>query len=74
MKNYGKIFSEYMFIQKFRESSKFSKKIIIENHEELEKIKSKKNPVIFISGHFNFELMAMHLEKSDIELAAVYDL
>ena len=72
-KNYGKIFSEYMFIQKFRESSKFSKKIIIENHEELEKIKSKKKPVIFISGHFNnFELMAMHLEKSDIELAAVY--
>ena len=72
-KNYGKIFSEYMFIKKFRESSKFSKKIIIENHEELEKIKSKKKPVIFISGHFNnFELMAMHLEKSDIELAAVY--
>ena len=29
--------------------------------------------MIFISGHFNnFELMAMHLEKSDIELAAVY--
>ena len=72
-KNYGKIFSEYMFIKKFRESSKFSKKIIIENHEELEKIKSKKKPVIFISGHFNnFELMAMHLEKSNIELAAVY--
>ena len=72
-KNYGKIFSEYMFIKKFRESSKFSKKIIVENQEELEKIKSQKKPVIFISGHFNnFELMAMHLEKSDIELATVY--
>ena len=72
-KNYGKIFSEYMFIKKFRLNSEFSRKIIVENQEELEKIKSQKKPVIFISGHFNnFELMAMHLEKSDIDLAAVY--
>ena len=71
--NYGKIFSEYMFIKKFRLNSEFSKKIIVENQEELEKIKLQKKPVIFISGHFNnFELMAMHLEKSDIDLAAVY--
>jgi len=71
--NYGKIFSEYMFIKKFREDTEFSKKIIIENQEELEKIKSQKKPVIFISGHFNnFELMAMHLEKSGINLAAIY--
>ena len=71
--NYGKIFSEYMFIKKFRLNSEFSRKIIVENQEELEKIKSQKKPVIFISGHFNnFELMAMHLEKSNINLAAVY--
>ena len=71
--NYGKIFSEYMFIKKFRENTEFSKKIIIENQEELEKIKSQKKPVIFISGHFNnFELMAMHIEKSGINLAAIY--
>ena len=71
--NYGKIFSEYMFIKDFRNDPKFSKKIIIENQEELEKIKLQKKPVIFISGHFsNFELMAMHLEKSNINLAAVY--
>ena len=71
--NYGKIFSEYMFIKKFRFNSEFSKKIIIDNQEELEKIKSQKKAVIFISGHFNnFELMAMHLEKSDINLATVY--
>ena len=71
--NYGKIFSEYMFIKKFRLNAQFSKKIIIENQEELKKIKTQKKPVIFISGHFNnFELMAMHLEKSDINLAAVY--
>ena len=71
--NYGKIFSEYMFIKKFRLNSEFSKKIIVENQKELEKIKSQKKPVIFISGHFNnFELMAMHLEKSNIDLAAIY--
>ena len=71
--NYGKIFSEYMFIKNFRNDPKFSKKIVVENQEELEKIKLLKKPVIFISGHFNnFELMAMHLEKSNINLAAVY--
>ena len=71
--NYGKIFSEYMFMNEFRQNLRFSKKIIIENEEELEKIKSQKKPVIFISGHFNnFELMAMHLEKSNIDLAAIY--
>tara|TARA_Y100000589_G_scaffold263472_1_gene253951 strand:- start:13 stop:879 length:867 start_codon:yes stop_codon:yes gene_type:complete len=70
---YGKIFAEYIFIKKFRQSPKFSKKIIIENRENLEKIKQKNTPVIFISGHFdNFELMAMHIEKSGIDLAAIY--
>ena len=71
--NYGKIFSEYMFIKKFRKDLKFSNKIQVENQEELEKIKLQKKPVIFISGHFNnFELMAMHIEKSEINLAAIY--
>ena len=72
-KNYGKIFSEYMFIKNFRTDSKFSKKIVVENQKELEKIRLENKPVIFISGHFsNFELMAMHLEKSNINLAAIY--
>ncbi len=71
--NYGKIFSEYMFIKNFRTDPKFSKKIVVENQKELEKIKLENKPVIFISGHFNnFELMAMHLEKSNINLAAIY--
>ena len=71
--NYGKIFSEYMFIKKFRKDLKFSNKIQVENQEELEKIKLQKKPVIFVSGHFNnFELMAMHIEKSEINLAAIY--
>ena len=71
--NYGKILSDYMFIKKFRKSSNFKEKIIIENQEVLEKIKENVEPVIFVSGHFNnFELMAMHIEKSGINLAAVY--
>ena len=33
----------------------------------------KNKPVVFISGHFNnFELMAMQIEKSEINLAAIY--
>ena len=71
--NYGKILAEYLFIKKFRKNSSISKKIIIENQNELEKIKKSSKPVIFISGHFNnFELMAMHIEKSGIDLAALY--
>tara|TARA_B100001121_G_C18663205_1_gene610004 strand:- start:92 stop:955 length:864 start_codon:yes stop_codon:yes gene_type:complete len=71
--NYGQILSEYMYIKNYRYSKKFEKKIIVENQEVLEKIKLEKNPVIFVSGHFNnFELMAMHIEKSGINLAAVY--
>ena len=71
--NYGKIFSEYMYLKNFRKSQSFEKKIIVENQIILENIKRNQEPVIFISGHFNnFELMAMHIEKSGIELTAVY--
>ena len=71
--NYGRIFAEYMFIKEFRNDPKESRNIIIENPEILEKIRINSQPVIFISGHFNnFELMAMEIEKSGIDLAAVY--
>ena len=70
--NYGRILAEYVFISDFR-NSKLSSNIIIENQNELEKIKKSSKPVIFISGHFNnFELMAMQIEKSGIDLAALY--
>ena len=70
--NYGRIFAEYMFIKKFRQNS-LSDNIEIIGQNVLEEIKKKNKPVIFISGHFNnFELMAMHLEKSGIDLAAIY--
>ena len=71
--NYGKIFSEYMFLRKFRNSSDFSKNILIKNYKILEEIKKNNEPVIFVSGHFNnFELMAMYLDKFGINLAAIY--
>ena len=69
---YGKILAEYMFVKNFREgaSEKFFE---IKGQNILEKIKFSNDPVIFISGHFdNFELMAMHIEKSGIDLAAIY--
>ena len=71
--NYGRIFAEYVFIKEFRNNLKESHNIIIENTEILEKIRRDSHPVIFVSGHFNnFELMAMEIEKSGIDLAAVY--
>jgi len=70
--NYGRILSEYVFLKNFRKSdSKGNLEIVGQNF--LEKIKNEGKPVIFISGHFNnFELMAMHIEKSGVKLAAIY--
>ncbi len=69
---YGKIFAEYMFFRYFRESDTV-RFLEVKGQENLESIKISKQPVIFISGHFNnFELMAMHIEKSGIDLAAIY--
>ena len=70
--NYGRILSEYVFIKDIRKS-KIENIIEVEGQEILEKIKKDNKPVIFISGHFNnFELMALHIEKSGINLAAIY--
>jgi len=70
--NYGRILSEYMFIKNFR-NSKYKKFLTIEGQEILNELKDSKGPVVFISGHFNnFELMAMQIEKSGINLAAIY--
>ena len=70
--NYGRILSEYVFFKDFRKSS-LEDNIEIIGQDILENIKQNNWPVIFISGHFNnFELMAMHIEKSGINLAALY--
>ena len=70
--NYGKILAEYVFIKDFR-GSKFNHKIKVNGQDILEKIKKDNDAVIFVSGHFNnFELMALHIEKSNINLATIY--
>ena len=71
-KSYGKILAEYAFMKYFRKI-KSEKFLEIKGQEILEEIKYSKVPVVFVSGHFdNFELMAMHIEKSGIDLAAIY--
>jgi len=70
--NYGRILAEYVFIKDFRKS-KFNNRIKVDGQDILERIKKNDEPVIFVSGHFNnFELMALHIEKSGINLAAIY--
>ena len=70
--NYGRIFAEYVHLKNFK-NDKLSKYISIEGKEYLDQIKKNKKKVIFVSGHFNnFELMAMCIEKNDIDLAAIY--
>ena len=70
--NYGRILAEYPFLKKFKNNI-FKKYIEIEGINYLEEIKKNKKKVVFISGHFNnFELMAMHLENSGLNVAAIY--
>ena len=67
--NYGRIHAEYMFLSEFR----FKNNIEIKGQQILDELKENNERVIFVSGHFNnFELMAMQIEKSGINLAAIY--
>ena len=71
-KNYGRILSEYVFIKNFREPI-YNKFLTIEGQGILNQLKQSGESAVFISGHFNnFELMAMQIEKSGINLAAIY--
>ena len=70
--NYGRIFAEYIFLKDFR-YGKLASNVQIEGQEVLNDIKENNKQVIFISGHLsNFELMAMFIEKSGINLSAIY--
>ena len=70
--SYGKILAEYIFIKNFRNLNS-EKYFNITGQKILDEVKNSNEPVIFVSGHFdNFELMAMHIEKSGINLAAIY--
>ena len=59
-KNYGKTFIEYIFLNVFRKNNTH---ISISGENILNEIIKKNKPVIFVSGHFNFELMSMEITK-----------
>ena len=68
--NYGKVFVEYLFLNKFRKDNSH---INFKGKEILKSIINKNKPVIFVSGHFaNFELMSMELTRETINLATIY--
>ena len=70
--NYGRILAEYVFLKNFRKTTPTINLKVV-GQKILDEIRKNKKPVIFISGHFNnFELMAMHIEKSGINLATIY--
>ena len=70
--NYGRIFAEYVHLKNFK-NDKLNNHISVEGREYLEKIKNNKQSVVFISGHFNnFELMAMQIDKAEVDCAAIY--
>jgi len=70
--NYGRILSEYIFLKNFK-NGKLKKHIKVYGDEILDEIKRKNKRVVFISGHFsNFELMAMFIDSSGINLSAIY--
>ena len=70
--NYGRTFAEYGFIKHFKKG-KLEDNLKIEGKEILQNIIDEKKPVLFLSGHFaNFELMAMIIERSGINLASIY--
>ena len=70
--NYGRTFAEYIFIKDFR-FGKLESNIVIEGQNIIDDLKDKDQQVVFISGHLsNFELMAMCLEKTGINLCAIY--
>jgi len=71
--NYGKVFAEYIYLNKFKKNSSKNGHINIKGIKVLDEVIKNKKPVIFISGHFaNFELMSMELVKKQINLATIY--
>ena len=70
--NYGRILSDYVYLNKFRDGS-LKKFVNIKGYNHLEEIKLKNKKVVFVSGHFNnFELMAMFIDVAGIKLSAIY--
>ena len=72
-KNIGRIFGEYIHINKFSIIDLKKIKIGYPNKNNFEILKKNNKPVVFFSGHFaNFELMAKCLHELGFNIGAIY--
>jgi KDO2-lipid IV(A) lauroyltransferase len=72
-KNIGRIFGEYIHINKFSIMDLKKIKIGFANKNNFEILKKNNKPVVFFSGHFaNFELMAKCLQELGFNIGAIY--
>ena len=72
-KNIGRIFGEYIHINKFSIIDNSKKKIVFTNRNDAEILKKNNKPIVFFSGHFaNFELMAKCLQELGFDIGAIY--
>jgi Kdo2-lipid IVA lauroyltransferase/acyltransferase len=72
-KNIGRIFGEYIHINKFSIIDQKKIKIVFANKNNFELLKKNNEPVVFFSGHFaNFELMAKCLQELGFNIGAIY--
>jgi KDO2-lipid IV(A) lauroyltransferase len=72
-KNIGRIFGEYIHINKFSVIDQNKTKIFFSNKKNIEILKKNNEPVVFFSGHFaNFELMAKCLQELGFNIGAIY--
>jgi len=72
-KNIGRIFGEYIHINKFSIIDLKKIKIGFANKNNFEILKKNNKPVVFFSGHFaNFELMAKCLQELGFNIGAIY--
>jgi len=72
-KNIGRIFGEYIHINKFSIMDLKKIKIDFTNKNNFEILKKNNKPVVFFSGHFaNFELMAKCLQELGFNIGAIY--
>jgi KDO2-lipid IV(A) lauroyltransferase len=72
-KNIGRIFGEYIHINKFSIIDQKKIKIVFVNKNNFEILKNSNKPIVFFSGHFaNFELMAKCLQELGFNIGAIY--
>ena len=72
-KNIGRIFGEYIHINKFSIIDQKKIKIVFANKNNFELLKKNNKPIVFFSGHFaNFELMAKCLQELGFNIGAIY--